>query len=257
MFDWLVQTFTEHPYLGTAIMFLACGFGLPLPEEIILVAGGFVSFKGYADHRLMILSCAGAILLGDFAPFLLGRVFGPRVLRIRPLRVIVNRRRLAMFDLWFRRRGDLVIFIARFVPGLRVVAYFTAGTMRMPWFRFLALDLAGIALACPLLVWIGYHFGSVIDLAIQRVQQVERGILLAALAAILAFALWYGLRRRRRTRALLEGPSETYIEPSLPAAADAVAASAVPGDAQEPAEGEPLPDDGAASPHGESRAGHH
>jgi membrane protein DedA with SNARE-associated domain len=217
MFDWLVETFTNYPYAGVAVVFLLCGLGLPLPEEIVLVSAGYVCFKGLANPYWMMAASAGAILLGDLLPYLGGRIFGAKLLRIRPLRMLVNKRRLAMFDRWFRRRGDLVIFFARFVAGLRVVAYFTAGTMRMSWRRFMALDLLGIALVAPLLVWVGARFGSIIDEAILLVQRVETGLLITALAGGCAVGLWWWLRHRARRRRLLEGPSETFVGPSIEA----------------------------------------
>lgn len=216
MFDWLVETFALYPYLGAVIVFMACGLGLPLPEEIVLVAAGYACFKEFAHVGWMILACAGSILAGDALPFLLGRVFGPRVLRLRPLRVVVNRRRLAKLDLWFRRRGDLAVFFARFVPGLRVVAYFTAGTLRMRVSRFLLLDIAGIAVVCPPLVWIGYHFGGVIDEAILRVNQVERGLLWTVVTALVVLVVIWSLRQRRKQHELTRATTETYVAPTVP-----------------------------------------
>lgn len=218
MFDWLVETLAEYPYAGAAIVFLACGLGLPLPEEIVLVSAGYACFKGFAHVGWMMLACAASILAGDTIPFLLGRLFGPRLLRLRPLRVVANRRRLAKLDLWFRRRGDLAVFFARFVPGLRVIAYFTAGTLRMPVARFALLDLAGIALVCPPLIWIGFHFGDVIDEAILRVQQVERGILWTVISALVVLGVVWSLRQHRKLRELARTPSETFVAPSVPPA---------------------------------------
>jgi membrane protein DedA with SNARE-associated domain len=220
MFDWLVETFVGWPYLGVALVFLLCGFGLPLPEEIVLVTAGYFSFKGLAHVGWMMATCAGAILIGDLAPFTLGRLVGPRLLRIRPLRAVFNRRRLAKFDGWFRRRGDLVIFFSRFVPGIRIIAYFTAGTMKMRVWRFLVLDIAGIALVCPPLVWVGYHFGAVIDDAIVRIQQVERGLLWTVITGVAVTGAIYWLRRRRRVRELTRPPAETYVQPSVPPTTD-------------------------------------
>lgn len=228
MFDWLVENFAHYPYAGVAIVFLLCGLGLPLPEEIVLVAAGYVTFKGFASFGWMMAACAGSILAGDAVPFLLGRVFGPRLLRLRALRMIVNRRRLAQLDHWFRRRGDLAVFFARFVPGLRVVAYFTAGTLRMRVHRFLVLDIAGIALVCPPLIWVGYHFGNVIDDAIVRVQQVERGILWTVIGGLVLAALWVMLRRSRRQRELSRTPTETFVEPTVPPAPPAAPSEAAP-----------------------------
>jgi len=218
MFDWLVETFAQYPYLGAAIVFVLCGLGLPLPEEIVLVSAGYVCFKDFAFVGWMIVACSASILAGDGVPFLLGRLFGPRLLRLRPLRMVVNRRRLARLDLWFRRRGDLAVFFARFVPGLRVVAYFTAGTLRMRAHRFLLLDLAGIVLVCPPLILIGYHFGDVIDEAILRVKQVERGILWTVIGGLVVLLLVWSLRQRRRQRELTRAPAETYVAPTIPTA---------------------------------------
>lgn len=213
MFDWLVDSFANAPYPTVAVVFMVCGLGFPLPEEIVLVTAGYVCFKGLASLTPMILTCSGAILLGDLVPFTLGRVFGSRLLRLRTLRILVNRRRLALFDRWFRRRGDLVIFFARFLTGLRIVAYFTAGTMKMSFVRFIALDLIGIALVVPLLVGIGYSSGHIIDEAIDKVQQVERGILIAAVIAGLSLIGWYWLRRRRKH--LTPRPSDTFVGPTI------------------------------------------
>ena len=56
--------------------------------------------------------CAAAIAVGDMIPFLLGRIFGVRLLRLRWLRYLITKQRLATFDHWFRQRGDLVIVIS-------------------------------------------------------------------------------------------------------------------------------------------------
>lgn len=218
MDDWLVETFTSYPYLGVAVVFLACGLGFPLPEEIILIAAGYVCFAELADLVPMILVCSGAILAGDLVPFLLGRIFGVRLLRIRPLRLLANRHRLATFDRWFRKRGDLVIFFARFMTGLRVVAYFTAGTMRMSVLRFITLDLMGIALVVPLFVGLGYTSGDVIDEVVAFVKAAERGVLIAVLASALAVLLWWMLRRRRQRRS--PGASDTFVGPSVKPSSD-------------------------------------
>ncbi|MDP6928073.1 MAG: VTT domain-containing protein [Planctomycetota bacterium] len=215
MFDWLVEIFTNYPYMGVAAIYLLAGLGFPLPEELVAISAGYICFKDLADPLPMMATCAASILAGDVIPFTLGRIFGSRLLRLRPFRLLITHQRLATFDTWFRRRGDLVIFFARFFPGLRIVAYFTAGTMKMRWRRFLTLDLLGILLVVPLFVWVGMEFGSIIDEVVEQMQKLERGLLITLIAAGIIVITTYWLRRRRRRKALLaEGPSETYVEPS-------------------------------------------
>ena len=213
--EWLTEWFASDPsfsYVSVGVLFLLCGLGLPLPEEIILVSAGYLCYQGHGTYPTMTLVCAGAILLGDVIPFLLGRLFGPRLLRLRWVRLVVNRTRLAMFDRWFRRRGDMVILIARFIPGLRVVAFFTGGTMRMRWRRFLLLDTCGIALAAPTFIFVGWHFGDTIQDAFQWIQQIEDSILFLALVLGGGFGIWFWMRSRARRRRLVAGPRETFVE---------------------------------------------
>jgi membrane protein DedA with SNARE-associated domain len=241
MFDQIVAAITEYPYLGAALVFLLCGIGLPLPEEIVLLAAGYVcaTFPEHATLHWMMLWCAGAILAGDLIPYILGRVFGVRLLRLRWLRWLVTRKRLASFDRWFRRRGDLVILIARFLAGLRIVAFFTAGTMKMSWTRFLMLDGIGIVLMVPFLTLLGYHSASFIEGLIAIVQKVERGILYVILGGslLVAASLWLWRRRgqfRRRPQ-----PAEAFVQPQRPVLGESAPSPADSPVARPPAEVSP------------------
>jgi membrane protein DedA with SNARE-associated domain len=231
MFDRLVQAIADYPYLGIVLLFMVCGVGFPLPEELVLIAGGYVcaTFPEKASLHWMMLWCAGSIMTFDLLPFVLGRTLGARVLRVRWLRLVVTRRRLADFDRWFRRRGDLVIFFVRFLAGIRVIAFFTAGVMKMRWRRFLMLDGLGIVIIVPLMVWLGHRGAGVIDDVIARVKQVERGLLWSSIGVLLLASAWWLLRRRAR-RAARPVPVETFVEPRLPV----VDETAVPGDASKP-----------------------
>ncbi len=218
MFESLVETFSAYPYLGVALAFAVCAIGLPLPEELVLIAAGYVCAKFPETARLewMMFWSAISLISFDCIPYVLGRTFGARLLRIRWLRVIVTRRRLADFDRWFRRRGDLVIFFARFLAGIRTIAFFTAGVMKMPVQRFLMLDCLGIAIIVPLMVFVGHRGAGVIDEVIARLQAIERGLLLVLVGAgVVLLGIWLWRRRKQRQAAKI-GPTETYVEPQLP-----------------------------------------
>jgi membrane protein DedA with SNARE-associated domain len=214
MFDWLVETFSAYPYAGVALVFLACGLGLPMPEEVVLLFAGYLCYQGLADTPTMMGVAIGSILLGDLIPFAAGRIYGPRLLRIRLMRMLVTPERLARFDRWFRRRGEFVVLISRFIAGIRVVSFFAAGTMRMSWMKFLALDLAGIIPIAMGLIWLADHYGGAIQAVIEQVRKIERGILIAGLAGGATLGVSYWLRWRRKQQLLVGGPAETYVEPT-------------------------------------------
>src|SRR5688572_7736594 len=217
MFEDLIAAVQEYPYPGIAVVFLLCGIGFPLPEEIVLLAAGYIcaTWPEHAQLPVMMAWCAGAILCGDLFPFVLGRVFGVRLLRLRWLRLVINKQRLANFDRWFRKRGDLVIIITRFIPGLRVVAFFVAGVMKTPWRRFLLLDGIGIALIVPLLTWVGFHSAEFIEGVIQFVQRLEKGILIGLGTAAVGLGTWFWLWRRKHRRKPAR-PTEAFVQPQRP-----------------------------------------
>ena len=84
----LVFFFTAYGYIAVFLVLVACGFGLPIPEDITLIAGGVIC--GLAAHMLSVhtmlaISLLG-VLVGDGAMFMLGRLVGPRVKTLPLLR---------------------------------------------------------------------------------------------------------------------------------------------------------------------------
>lgn len=82
--DILIALFTDYGYAAVFFILLICGFGVPIPEDITLVAGGIISGLGFADVHKMFLVCMAGVLIGDATMFMLGRIFGARILCFPP-----------------------------------------------------------------------------------------------------------------------------------------------------------------------------
>ncbi|MCB9880365.1 MAG: DedA family protein [Planctomycetes bacterium] len=193
-------------------LLLLCGIGLPLPEELILVSAGYVAYRGgltgEGHHPAgLMATAAGAILVGDSIPYVLGRIFGPKLLRLRLVRSWISQEGLARFDRWFHRHGRLTIFVARFLPGIRVPAFFTAGSMNTSSLRFYLMDGLGVLVSAPLFVWLGYYFGADITLVVEWIQRAERTVLWSiVIGLVLTAAIYFFWYRRRTKRKLLGEP---------------------------------------------------
>lgn len=153
----LVTLFTDYGYLAVFGVLLACGFGLPIPEDISLVAGGIISGLHYTHvHTMVVVGMAG-VLVGDGIVFTTGRLLGQRIFKIPLLRRLVTPERYAKVQEKFTQHGRWVVFAARFMPGLRTPVFLTAGATRSVGFlQFFLLDGAAAIISVPVWVYLGY-----------------------------------------------------------------------------------------------------
>jgi membrane protein DedA with SNARE-associated domain len=168
-----------------------------------LVAGGVISGLGYANVHVMCAVGITGVLAGDSLMFMVGRVFGERALRLRWVAYLLTPRRYAKVQAKFQRYGNRLMFVARFLPGLRSPIYLTAGmTRRVSFWRFFLLDGLAALISVPVWVYLG-HYG-----ALHRdwlMTWLDRGkvVVILVAAVIVALGVAWFWRRRARHRALL------------------------------------------------------
>ena len=161
--------------------------GVPLPGETALLTAGVLAGAGRLSLPIVIAVAIAAAVAGDTLGYWLGRSGGRAVLRHRgPLegfRAVALERGERFFD----RHGAKTVFLARFVPGVRVVAAVLAGASAMPWPRFAVYNVSGA------FVWAA----TVASLASLVGRSVAAELWIAALAAVAAGSLIMVLRTRR------------------------------------------------------------
>lgn len=179
--------FAELGYFGPFLVLVACGFGFPLPEEVTMLGAGFLVYEGEVEALPVVGVCWAATLIGDSVPYWVGRRFGRSALRIGPVARVLHPERMGSIERRFERNGSWAVFACRFVPGLRLPAWFTAGTLGMPYLRFIAIDGLGAMIMTPLFVLLGYTSGEKIAQLEQRVENLHQilGFVAMSLVAIL------------------------------------------------------------------------
>ena len=220
----LVGSHGAMAYLSIFAVLVACGLGVPLPEDISLILGGFLVFKGAANLWGMVATGFLGILIGDSLIYLAGRRVGRRVRTGHGwlARVVTPARRVQVEGL-FARHGEKIVIAARFMPGVRAVTYFTAGSAGMPYPRFICFDGLAALLSAPLFVFLGFRFGrhlqQVIEL-MKRYQLIAVGVLLTVCLLWAAVHRWRELSLARKLEALeKEGAARLPPPPDLRRAA--------------------------------------
>ncbi|HEX5306103.1 MAG TPA: DedA family protein [Dyella sp.] len=195
----LIGIFAEHGYASVFIALLLCGAGVPLPEDITLVAGGVIAGLGYANVHAMVGVTMVGVLLGDASMFLLGHHFGARILRLRFFAWLLPPARYARVQRKFERYGNRMMFVARFLPGMRTAVFITAGaTHRVSFLRFLLLDGLAALISVPLWVYLGYLGADNRDWLATWIHRGQGSVWVVGIALVLlGAALWWRHHRRR------------------------------------------------------------
>ncbi len=188
-----LQIVTEYlerqSYFGVFFLLFLGAFGPSPPEEVVLLIGGFLVFKGVARFPLMVGAELTGIVVADSILYGFGRLFGKGLESRRFLRKIFPPKKVEKISAGFRRNKYRLIILARYLYGLRPVVFFTAGASRMKLGPFVLCDLGASLVNCVVWTSLGLLFGGRIEDAIRFSRQWEVILLGVAVALILYFVV--------------------------------------------------------------------
>ncbi len=198
--DLLTDLFSRHGLIAVAAAVLLEQLGAPLPSTPVLLLAGVESAlrEGFAARAFAAATLAAMAANGLW--FWAGRRLGRRVLATLCRISISPDSCVRQNEASFARRGVLTLLIAKFVPGLSILAPPLAGALGMPARRFLAWNLAGSALWAGAAIAAGRIFHAQIDALLQGLAHLggaALGLALAAVALYLGWRLWRRARLRR------------------------------------------------------------
>jgi membrane protein DedA with SNARE-associated domain len=200
VFNALMPLFTEYGYAAVFVMLLVCGFGVPVPEDVTLLTGGVIAGLGHADvHTMFAVGMAG-VLIGDGTMFVLGRVYGQRIQMLPGFRKVLTPERYASAQDAFHKYGKWVMFVARFLPGLRTPVFFSAGmSHRVSFPTWLIMDGLAATISVPIWVYLGYFGAQNWDWMFAMLHRFQHGIL-ALLGLGLGWVAWRWWRKHQQSR---------------------------------------------------------
>lgn len=200
MFAFLEAFFVEYGYAAVFFVLVICGFGVPIPEDLTLVTGGVISGMGYTNPHMMFAVGMLGVLVGDGVMFAAGRIWGQKILRFKPIARIMTPKRYAQVQEKFDKYGNRVLFVARFLPGLRTAVFVTAGISRkVSYLRFIIMDGLAALISVPIWIYLGEYGAHNIDWLMAKMHSLQSGIfvILGIGAAVVAWIWW---KKRQRIR---------------------------------------------------------
>ncbi|WP_017416560.1 DedA family protein [Clostridium tunisiense] len=205
MENWIINFMENFGYLGTFLMILLENVFPPIPSEVILTFGGFMTTNTGMTIMGVVTSATAGSVAGAIVLYGIGRVFN-----VKKLEKIITRfghiLRLKVSDIekansWFTRYGYKAIFFCRMVPLIRSLISIPAGMAGMKFSLFILYTTAGTLIWNIILVCsgaaLGESWGEILGF-MDVYSNITYGIL--GLAFVIFSGLWF-LKRKPNLKA--------------------------------------------------------
>jgi len=176
---------TNSVLWGITLSLYAGGVGIPVPENALLMAGGYAFYQEICPPAASMPLWFAALICGDMTLFLLVRWFFTRPAFSGVIDRIVRPEKLERYRKAFSRHGGWTLFLARFTFGIRAAAYVAAGAANYPLRRFLAVDSASVAIQLFLFIGTGYYGSGRIQWAKAAAHEIAILLTVFALLSVL------------------------------------------------------------------------
>ncbi len=157
IFEWLVS---RDPVLVYLFLFINAAFESffpPYPSDGVVLIISFLAGQGAYNPFYVYLATLFGSFIGVMVIYYLGRYEGRRlVLLIR----IFNARHIQATENIFKKYGEPIIFLNRFLPGLRAPICFVAGISKIQPVKMVLFSFISIAIWNGILIPVGFAFGS-------------------------------------------------------------------------------------------------
>jgi len=188
--DSIIGFYSSFGYLSVFGMLLLCGFGVPIPEDISIIAGGIIAGLGYGNIHIMCLVSFLGVLVGDLIVYNMGRYFGEKIFCTKFGEKILAHGWYEKILKSFNEHGKIVLFAARFMPGLRTPIFLTAGVTKfvgMP--AFILIDGFAALISVPVWNYIGFYSASNRALLLHWIKNTKIAIVVILAAFIIIYML--------------------------------------------------------------------
>ncbi len=158
--SFIIGTISRLGYGGIVLLMAIESACIPLPSEIIMPFSGYLAATGEMNVWLVGLAGAVGCVLGSLVAYYAGAWGGRPLVEKYGKYVLISYHDLDLAEHWFRRYGDITIFIGRLLPVIRTFIAFPAGVARMNLWRFILYTFIGSFLWSIGLAWIGMKLGE-------------------------------------------------------------------------------------------------
>lgn len=188
----VVEIMNNYGYLGICLLILIENLFPPIPSELILTFGGFMTINSSMTIIGVIIAATIGSLLGAIALYYIGKILNKkRLIKIvnskygKLLRV--KTKDIEMADRWFETKGIKTVFYCRFIPVVRSLISIPAGMSEVPMIKFITYTVFGSLIWNTVLVLVGVFAGNKKDMIVDIIDKFSYFIVFAIVLAFIIF----------------------------------------------------------------------
>ena len=200
MEDWITSVMSDYGYFGIFLLILLENVFPPIPSEVILTVGGYMTTTTTMTIPGVILASTAGSVLGAVVLYGVGLL-----LDVERLEKIIDKygnwlrvkkEDIYKADAWFDRFGVWTVFFGRLIPLVRSLISIPAGMSNMKFWLFVSFTLLGTLLWNTILVFVGEAVG---DNSEQIMNQLDlySNVVYALIGLGAVVAVWYYIKKIR------------------------------------------------------------
>lgn len=192
----IIEIMNNYGYLGIFLLITLENLFPPIPSEVILTLGGFMTtYTTLKIWGIIIASVLGSTV-GAIILYLIGRIFNKdrleRIIEGKIGKVLrFKKEDIEKANSWFEKRGYLTVFFCRFIPIVRSLISIPAGITRMKPIPFILLTIAGSSIWNTVLIYLGVVAGASWEKITNYVDGYSKIVLVILIIAFIGFAYWF------------------------------------------------------------------
>ena len=184
---------SAYGYFGIFVLLVLGIVGLPVPDEILLTLAGFLVFKGKLRFAPTLASGVFGSISGISLSYGLGRSLGFYLIKRYGHYIHVELEMVERVRDWFGRAGRWCLVFGYFVPGVRHLTAYVAGTSKLPFAEFALFAYLGGLLWSATFICAGFFLGERWASGAEAIRRhsIAGAVILAALLVV-----YYHFRKR-------------------------------------------------------------
>jgi len=206
MESFIINIMNSYGYIGIFLLIMIENIFPPIPSEVILTFGGFMTISSKMSIVGVIIASTLGSLIGAFILYYLGKILNKerlikivkskygKLLRVKP-------KDIESADKWFDEKGNKTVFFCRFIPVVRSLISIPAGMSDMPIFKFTIYTLFGSLIWNTVLILVGAFAGDKKDLIVSIIDKLSYVVIVVIIDAFIIFIyLFYKKRIKKKNK---------------------------------------------------------